>query len=131
VKLCFSGKYTEKEVLAMIAGGGGLVSLAGTNQAREVAQRAAEGDAEADLAIRAMIYSIAKQIGQLATVLYGKVDAVILTGGIAHNTRVVTELKERCSFIAPVVIYPGENELESLVQNALRVLHGEENAKDY
>jgi butyrate kinase len=78
-----------------------------------------------------MIYSIAKQIGQLATVLYGKVDAVILTGGIAHNTRVVTELKERCSFIAPVVIYPGENELESLVQNALRVLHGEENAKDY
>lgn len=131
VKLCFSGKHTEKEVLAMIAGGGGLVSLAGTNQAREVAQRAAEGDAEADLAIRAMIYSIAKQIGQLATVLYGKVDAVILTGGIAHNTRVVTELKERCSFIAPVVIYPGENELESLVQNALRVLHGEENAKDY
>lgn len=131
VKLCFSGKYTEKQVLHMIAGGGGLVSLAGTNQAREVAQRAAEGDAEAELAIRAMIFSIAKQIGALSTVLYGKVDAVILTGGIAHNTRVVEELKQRCSFIAPVAVYPGENELESLAQNALRVLRGEDIAKEY
>lgn len=131
IKICFSGKYTEKEVSKMVAGGGGLMSLAGSNSARDVAERAAAGDKEADLAIRALIYTTAKEIGQLATVFYGNVDAILLTGGIAHNPRVVEELKQRCSFIAPIVIYPGENELKSLVENVLRVLHGEDNAKDY
>lgn len=131
IKICFSGKYTEQEVSKMVAGGGGLVSLAGSNSARDVAERAAAGDKEADLALRALIYTTAKEIGQLAPVLYGKVDAILITGGIAHNTRVVEELKQRCSFIAPIVAYPGENELKSLAENALRVLHGEDTAKDY
>lgn len=130
-RLCFSGKYTETEVLKMITGRGGMVAHLGTNDCRDASTRAMEGDVQAQLIVDAMAYNTAKQIGAAATVLSGKVDAIILTGGIAHDKPICAYITERVSFIAPVVVMAGENELEALAFNALRVLSGKERAKIY
>ena len=122
--LCFSGRYTRREVQKMLAGQGGLVAHLGTNSMMQVSERIAQGDEKARLVAEAMCYGISKQIGAMAAALGGQVDAVILTGGIAHNKSVVEYISEFCSFIAPIAVYPGENELESLVTNALVVLRG-------
>lgn len=123
VDLCFSGRYTRAEIRKMLSGRGGLVAHLGCNAVYEVAQRA-ESDPKSALVLEAMCYNIAKQIGAMAAALSGQVDAVLLTGGIAHNACVVDYLRDRCSFIAPVEVYPGENELEALAMNALMVLQG-------
>lgn len=122
--LCFSGRYTRREVQKMLAGQGGLVAHLGTNSMMQVSERIAQGDEKARLMAEAMCYGISKQIGAMAAAMCGRVDAVILTGGIAHNEFVVRYIEQHCSFIAPVSVYPGENELESLVANALVVLRG-------
>ena len=122
--LCFSGRYTRREVQKMLAGQGGLVAHLGTNSMMQVSERIAQGDEKARLVAEAMCYGISKQIGAMAAAMCGRVDAVILTGGIAHNEFVVRYIEQHCSFIAPVSVYPGENELESLVANALVVLRG-------
>lgn len=129
--MCFSGKYDKKTVGKMISGNGGLKGYLGTTDAREVEKMIHEGNEEANLVYRAMAYQIAKGIGELATVLKGNVDAIILTGGIAYSKMMTDMIKERVEFIAPVEIMAGENEMESLALGTLRVLRNEEQAKEY
>lgn len=131
IDLCFSGEYSHQEVRAMIVGKGGLVSLTGSNAVKGLEEQAEAGDKEADQALHVMTYGVIKHIGQMAAVLRGEVDAILLTGGIAHSKRITGEIRDYCQFIAPVEIYAGENELESLAMNALRVLHGSLEAKEY
>ncbi|MBO5892785.1 MAG: butyrate kinase [Alistipes sp.] len=131
IDLCYSGKYTHKEARSLIVGGGGLVSLCNSNSVIDIQQRATQGDTEAALALDAMCYGVAKHIGQMAVALNGEVDAIILTGGIAHSPYVTNTISKKCRFIAPIEIYAGENELQALAMNALLVLQGSLEAKTY
>lgn len=124
--------YTYEELFKKIAGRGGLVAHLGTNDAREVERRIIEeGDQHARLIYEAMAYQIAKEIGLMATVLKGDVDAIVLTGGMARSEMLVNWIVERVEWIAPVMVYPGEDEMLAMAQGALRVLRGEEEAQDY
>ena len=131
VRLCYSGKYTEKEMMDFIRGKGGLVAHLGTADAREVEKRIADGDAHAKLVYDAMLYSAARAIGGLAAGADGRVDRVILTGGIAHSKYVAAYLTKKLSFIAPVEVMAGEFELEALAAGACRVLEGRERPKHF
>lgn len=131
VDLCLSGKYTYEEMKKLLAGKGGLVSHLGTNNALEVEKRIEDGDSYAKLVYEAMAYQVAKTIGEMATVLEGKVDAIVLTGGLARSDMLVNWIKERVSFISKVLVYPGEDEMTALLEGALRVLRGEEKEKTY
>jgi butyrate kinase len=131
VELCFSGKMTKKEVEAALFREGGLFSYLKTKNLVEVERTIDSGDAKAKLVYEAMVYQIAKEIGAYATVLKGKVDAILLTGGMAHSARLVAELRERTEWTAPVHVYPGEDELQALAEGALRVLRGEEAAMEF
>lgn len=131
IKMCFSGKYTEKEIYKKICGNGGFNGYLGTNDARVVEQMVKDGSAEAKLVQDAFYYQIAKDAGAMATVLEGKVDQIILTGGIAYNPYTREILEQKIGFIAPITVYPGEDELLALAQGALRVMKGEEAAKVY
>lgn len=130
-KMVFSGKYTLKEIKDKNYGKGGLVAYLGTNDGAEIQKRIKNGDTKAAFIYSVMCYQIAKEIGACATVLKGKVDAIILTGGLAYDHMTVEMIKERVAFIAPVLVYPGEDEMEALALGALRVLKGEEEAKIY
>lgn len=131
VKTCFSGKYTEAEIKKMIVGKGGLSAFLGTNNAKEVSDRAAAGDTKAKLIYEAMAYQVAKAIGEYAVVLDGEVDAILITGGIAYDKNFVAMIEKKVKFIADVIAYPGEDELLALAQGGLRVLNKEESAKEY
>ena len=131
VKMCFSGKYTEKEVYKKLVGNGGFNAYLGTNDMRDVEKMVNDGDAHAAEVRDAFIMQMSKNIGAMATVLKGKVDQIIVTGGIAYDKAVVAGLKERCEWIAPFTVYPGEDELLALAQGGLRVINGEEEAKPY
>lgn len=131
VKLCFSGKYTEKEIYSKLVGNGGLNAYANTNDMRDVLKMLEEGDSKAALLFDAFIYQVGKDIGAMSTVLEGKVDKIILTGGIAYSPIVVEAIKKRVSWISDIQVYPGEDELLALTQGALRVLNKEEEAKAY
>ncbi len=132
VRLCFSGKYTEDQILKMITGRGGFVAWLGTNSLVEVMQRVDEqNDKLAQKILNGMIYQIVKEIGAMSAVLQGKVDAIILTGGIANNTFITEQITDRVGFLAPVLLIPGEEEMEALALGAFRVLCGEETAKNY
>ncbi len=131
VKLCFSEKYTYDELKKKVVGQGGLTAYLGTSDLKEIDKKIKQGDKKAALIRAAMIYQISKEIGAMATVLKGKVDVILLTGGLAYDKQVVKGITERVSFIAPVYLYPGENEMKSLAQGALRVLKGEEEALKY
>ncbi len=131
VDLCYSGKYTHKEMRKLLSGGGGLVSLTGNNSVKQLVDEAIAGNAESKQAIDLMVYGIIKNIGQMAAVLRGDIDAIILTGGIAYSKYVTDAISQSCRFLAPIVIYAGENELQSLAMNALRLLRGEAEAKIY
>jgi butyrate kinase len=131
VNVCFSGKYTEADIKKMIAGKGGLSALLGTNNAKEVSERAAAGDEKAKLIYEAMAYQVAKTIGEYAVVLDGKVDAILITGGIAYDKKFVEMIEKKVKFIAEVIVYPGEDELLALAQGGLRVLNIKEAAKEY
>ncbi len=132
VDMCFSGKYTQKEIMKKLIGNGGFNAYLGTNDAREVAKMALEeGNENAKTVFDAFICQVSKDIGAQAAVLRGKVDQIILTGGIAYGKYVTEEIIDRVKFIAPVTVYAGEDELLALVQGALRVLNGEEEAKEY
>ena len=130
-KLCFSGKYSLPEVKKMITGKGGFVAHLGTNSAYDIEMKAKDGDEKCKLLQDAMAYQIGKEIGSNAAVLKGKVDAILITGGIAHNTYLVNYIKDMCSFIAPIVVYPGEDEMQALALNGLMVLNGEVEARIY
>lgn len=131
VKLCFSGKYTKEEVLKKITGKGGFVAYLGTNDGREVEKAALAGDEKAKLIENAMGYQIAKDIGAAAAVLDGKVDVIILTGGMAYGKPIVDYISSKVSFIAPIKVYPGEDEMEALAKGILRVINKEEKVKEY
>ncbi|MBQ7840262.1 MAG: butyrate kinase [Lachnospiraceae bacterium] len=131
IKLCFSGKYTEKEIYKKICGNGGYNGYLGTNDARDVEKLAKEGNHKAQVVLDAFYYQLAKDAGAMAAVLCGKVDQIILTGGIAYSPLTREKLEERLGFIAPFTVYPGEDELLALAQGAPRVMKGEEAAKEY
>ena len=131
IKMCFSGKYTEKEVYKKVVGNGGFNAYVGTNDMRDVEKMVQNGDQKAEETREAFIMQVAKNIGSMSCVLKGKIDQIIITGGIAYDKVVIAGLKERAGFIAPVTVYPGEDELLALAQGALRVMNGEEKALDY
>lgn len=131
VRLCFSGKYTQKEILTMIKGKGGLAAFLGTNSAYEVEQRASAGDEYARFIFEAMAFQVAKAIGAMSTVLKGEVDGILITGGIAHGKWFVNQVIERVYKIGPVHVYPGEDEMRALAVNGLMVLKGEIEVKEY
>jgi len=130
-KLCLSGKYTYPDIYDKLTKKGGLLAHLGTDDVEEIEKRIDRGDEKARLVYQAMVYQIAKEIGAMATTLYGKVDAIVLTGGIAHSERLVNLIKERVKFLSSVLVFPGEDEMEALTLGALRVLSGEEKAKEY
>lgn len=131
VRMCFSGKYTKEEILKKITGKGGFVAYLDTNDARIVENAALEGDPKAKLVHDAMGYQVAKDIGAAAAVLNGQVDAIILTGGMAYGKPIVNFIREKVAFLAPIIIYPGEDEMLALAQGVIRVLNGEEEVKEY
>ena len=130
-KQAFSGKITLKEMKRKNYGNGGLVAYLGTNDGFEIEKKINEGDEFAKFIVEVMCYQIAKEIGSGATVLKGKVDAIVLTGGLAYDDFIINNIKERVDFIGDVLVYPGEDEMESLALGGLRVLKGEENYKNY
>ncbi|MDB4894988.1 MAG: branched-chain-fatty-acid kinase [Firmicutes bacterium] len=131
VQLAFSWQYTLSEVSHKVVGKGGLVAHLGTNSALEVERRITEGDAQARLIYEAFALQIAKEVARAAVALEGRVDRVLLTGGLAHSELLTGWIAERTRWIAPVAVYPGEDEMQALAEGALRVLNGEEQAKTY
>jgi butyrate kinase len=131
VQLCFSGKYSEKELLQRMTKKGGIYSYLGTKSVIEVEQRVQSGDPEASLILKAMVHQIGKEIGAMATVLDGKVDGIILTGGISQSEMITDWIREKVSFIGEVFVIRGEAEMEALALGALRVLTGHGKAKTY
>ncbi len=122
---CFSGDYTEREVRKMVTGKGGMMAYFGTNNLREVVSKKFRGDQKAELVYQAMAYQIAKDIGAMFTVLSGDVDAILLTGGIAHDQDFTNLIRDRVHKMAPVYVYPGEDEMKALASIGTRVLRGE------
>ena len=131
VRFCFSGQYTEKEIIKMVVGNGGVVAHLGTNSAYEAEQRALNGDEKAKFILEALAYQVAKCIGSMVPVLKGDVDAILLTGGVAHSKWITNLIIERVYRFAPVYIYPGEDEMRALALNGFMVLKGEVEVKEY
>lgn len=131
ISLCFSGDFSESEIRGLVMGKGGLRAYFGTNSAREVEERIHGGESEAKKVYMAMAYQIAKEIGAMATVLKGEVDSIVLAGGLASSDMLVSWIEENVGFIAPILVFQGEDEMRSLAAGALRVLRGEEKALEY
>ena len=131
IKMCFSGKYTAADMKKMMRGRGGMMAYLGTSDARVIEQRIADGDARAKEIYEAQAYQVAKGIGLLSATMKGKVDAIILTGGMAYSKMLTGWISEYVSYIAPVVVLPGENEMEALAFGGLRLLKGEETSNTY
>lgn len=131
LKYAYSGKYTYEQLYKMINGKGGLFALLGTTDCKEIEQMIADGDKNAKEIYDAMIYQIAKSIGSAAITLKGEVDAIAFTGGLAYSEYIVNEISEWCSFIAPIHLFPGENEIESLAEGALSAISGELSIQNY
>jgi butyrate kinase len=131
IDLCFAPGADRAALRRRLFGDGGLQAHLGTRDVREALRRAESGDARAALLLEAMTLQVAKSIGALAAALEGRVDAVLLTGGLAHLQEVVEPIRRRVAFVAPVVVIPGEDEARALAEGALRVLRGEEPALRY
>jgi butyrate kinase len=131
VKMCFSGKYEIGEILKKLKGNGGLVAYLGTNSAYDVELRVKDGDKEAEKVYKAMAYQVSKEIGALSAVLEGKVDAVIVTGGVAYDKTFISWIKEKVSFIADIVVYPGEDEMQALAEGCFYAVNGEIPVSEY
>ena len=131
IDMCYSGKYSYQEMRRKIKGLGGLMSYVGETDVLKIQQRALEqNDEKAKEALLAMCYQTSKEIGAMSTVVGGKIDAILITGGIAHSDFLMNEIKKRVEFIAPVHLYPGEFEMESLGVNVYKALIGEESIKE-
>ncbi|MFA6571325.1 MAG: butyrate kinase [Bacteroidota bacterium] len=130
-KLCFSEKYQLYEIRKLITGKGGLVAYLGTNDANIVEQKIQNGDTKTTEIYEAMIYQIAKEIGAASTVLNGKVDAILITGGLAFSNYLIPKLTEKIKFLAPVKVYPGEDEMQALAESVYYALQGEQPIKHY
>lgn len=131
MEMAFSGEYNQAQLNNKITREGGLLAYIGTDDGRIIDKRIDEGDERAEFILKAMAYQISKEIGAMATALGGKIENIILTGGMAYNKRVVDWINENVSFIAPVEVIPGENEMEALAEGALRVVNGDEVPKVY
>lgn len=131
VELCFGGKYTQQDIKNLYSKNGGMVAHLGTNDLRETEKRIAQGDQEAKLFFDAMAYQVAKDIGAMSTVLFGDVDAIVLTGGLAYSEKFTQAIIDRVKFISEVKKYPGEFEIQALALGVLEVLNGETAAKEY
>ena len=131
VKMCFSGKYTQAEMMKLLAGKGGCVSHLGTNDGREMEEKVKAGDEKTTLIVQAMAYQVSKTIGEMATVVCGRVDAIVLTGSFAYFPEFIEWIKERVGWIAKVMVYPGEDEMTALAEAGIRVLKGEEPVREY
>jgi butyrate kinase len=129
--LALSGRVSPKDLSKKLVGQGGLAAYLGTTNAVEVEKAVGKGDAKSELIYRAMAYQVAKDIGAMATVLGGKIDGIVLTGGIAHSDMLTGWVKQRTEFIAPVFIFPGEDEMEAMAEGSLRILRGEETPRAY
>jgi butyrate kinase len=130
-EMCFSGKYSAKEIENALFREGGLYSYLGTKDLEEVERRIIAGDARAAIVFEAMVYQIAKEVGAMSAALRGRVDAILVTGGMANSKKLVANLRSHIYWIAPLHVYAGEDELQALAEGALRVLRGEEAAQDY
>lgn len=130
-KLCFNGEYTFNDIKKMIIGRGGLVAYLEVNSVKEVEERIAGGDKRAAIVLDGMSYQVCKEIGAMAATLKGNIDAILLTGGIAHSKLVTNYIKNQVGFLAPIEIFPGEDEMEALALNGLRALKGEVEISDY
>ncbi len=131
VALACSGKHTEPELKKKLTGRGGMVAHLGTNDMRETLKRVAAGDKQAALVFEAMVLTVAKQIGACAAVLKGRVDGIVLTGGLAHAAEFIDGIKDHVAFLAPIFVFPGENEMAALAEAGRRVLGGEDEARTY
>lgn len=131
VRLCYSKKYTLDEILEKIIYKGGLTAHLGTSDVRKIQRRIARRDKKAKLIFQAMAYQVAKEIASMASVLKGRIDAIILTGGLAQSELLIKWIKERIKFLGRVILYPGEEELGAMARGALRVLRGKEKARRY
>lgn len=131
IELCATSQYQANKLMKMFVGNGGLKSYLGTSDCVEVRERIENGDEFADVVFEAMAYQIAKEIGAASAVLFGKVDAIVLTGGIAYSEMFVKKITDRINFIAKCLVIPGEDEMAALAQGAYRVLNGIEDSKEY
>jgi len=131
VNLCFGGEYTKEQIIKMISGKGGVFSHLGTTDMIEAEKRMDAGDEKAKLVVDAMFYNVAKSIAEKGAVLCGKIDAIIITGGISYWQYAVDEIKKRVEWMAPVHVYPGEDEMSALAENALGALKGTIEVKKY
>lgn len=131
IKMCFSGKFTQDEVENILFREAGLYSYLGTKDLVKIEERIDAGDAKAKLVFETMAYQIGQQTGAMAAVLQGRVDAVLLTGGMAHSTKLIAEVRPYVEWIAPILVYPGEDELLAMAEGVLRVLRREEAAIEY
>lgn len=130
VELCLSGRFSRDQLRKMIVGEGGLMAYLGSKDVLSVEELIQEGNREAELALEGMIYQVCKEIGAMAAVLEGRLDGVYVTGGIAHSTRVVSRIREKVGFLAPILLFPGEFEMEALAFGAIRVMEGEERLRE-
>jgi butyrate kinase len=131
VRLCYSGRYTQKQIENMLTREGGLISYLGTGDLREIEQRIEQGDQHAEIVFRAMVYQIVKEIGAMSCVLRGRVDAILLTGGMSHSQRLTTAITDAVRWIAPVKVFAGEDELRALAEGVLRVMRHEEPGREF
>jgi len=131
IRMCFSGEYTESEMIEKITKSGGMLAYLGTNDLRVVQKMINEGDEFASLVLDSMAYQVSKEIGAMTAVLEGTVDAIALTGGLAYSTRFTGAIKQRVDKLAPVYVYSGEDEMFALMSGALRVLRGQEIVAHY
>jgi butyrate kinase len=131
IEMCYSGKFTKEEMLAYLSKSGGMLAYLGTNDMKQVEKYIRNGDDYSALVMDSMAYQVSKEIGAMVAVLEGRLNAIILTGGLAYSHRFTASIKQRVDQIAPVITYPGEDELSALAEGALRVLRGEENVKEY
>ncbi|MGB2960686.1 MAG: butyrate kinase [Bacteroidota bacterium] len=131
ITLCFSGSHTEQEARSLVMGTGGLLAYLGTSAAPEIEKRIREGDDKAREVYEAMAYQIAKEVGAMAAVLCGSIQAIVLTGGLAGSTMLTRWIRDRVEFIAPIRIYPGEDEMKALATGALGVLTGDTTPLEY
>ncbi len=131
MKMCFSGKYSEDEILRLLTGGGGLMAYLGTTSGIEIEKRIADGDKKAEEVFEAMAYQVAKEVGACAAVLEGEVDGIALTGSLVYSKKLMVSLKKKISFIAPIYLNPGENEMLALAEGVMRYSNGEERLSAY
>jgi len=131
VEMAFSGTLDKKQILGRLIGRGGLFAYLGTNDVEKVQEMIRAGDEMAKLVYEAMAYQVAKEIGAMSVVLKGEIDGIILTGGLANSEIMTGMIREHIRFIAPVFVYPGEDELSALAEGGLRVLRKEEELMRY